>query len=373
MKTLLITKTLTRGGASSGARNLLNALRAAGAEVTALDGYARQRRHPLRAVRIAERLYERSVHDAETHCLRLGPPVFDLKWLYDLHRPDIIQLCDVSGNTIRFADISRVPCPVAHRLSDFWPYHGARHYAEHPPARPGPADRLLRRLVFDGGAMPDCRVAPSHWLADRLGDTHVEVIRNAVNIPGSAGPRGAQRGPLRFGFISGQVMDPRKGFMALPRLLDAFGKSASVKVELHIFGRMSPGQVPGPVHVAMVTHGHFPPGAVSRVYDSFDILLCPSHLDNSPNVVSEALAHGVPVIGQKGTGIDSYIQSGTGVLIDFHSGERTVPAFASATQQVLDDYAGFSRRAQAYAKDQLSPLVIGEQYLSLFHRLSKSG
>ncbi|MBQ2263754.1 MAG: glycosyltransferase, partial [Loktanella sp.] len=236
MKILLITKTLTKGGAASGARNLLGALRAAGADVAALDGYVAQRPQPVRLLRVIERVYERSLHNPETHCLRLGPPVFDLKRLYAQYKPDIIQLCDVSGNTIRFADIGQLTCPVVHRMSDFWPYHGADHYAEQSPHTPKLADRLLRRTIFDGSVLPHCRVAPSHWLASRLGDDNIKVIRNAVSIPEGLALPTLANGVLRFGFIASQIADPRKGFSALAPFLSAVAARSGKTVQLHAYG-----------------------------------------------------------------------------------------------------------------------------------------
>jgi hypothetical protein len=232
VKVVLISKTLTKGGAASGARNLLGALRAAGADVVALDGYAGLAARPARLVRVAERACERICFDAESHFLRFGPPTFDLAQVYDKYRPDVIQLCDVSGNTIRFADIARVPCPVVHRLSDFWPYHGARHYALSRPCPPGFADKLLHRFIFDGHDIPACRVAPSHWLASRLGGRDIRVIRNSVASPSEVKTRRALSGRVRFGFIAAHVMDKRKGFSALPPFMQAMAKQLPVSTEM---------------------------------------------------------------------------------------------------------------------------------------------
>ncbi|MDR7127124.1 glycosyltransferase involved in cell wall biosynthesis [Pseudorhodobacter sp. 4114] len=368
---MLITKTLTKGGAASGARNLLGALRAAGAEVVALDAYAEQRRHPLRLLRTMERIYERSLHDAGTHCLRLGPPVFDLERLYKKYRPDAIQLCDVSGNTVCFSDIAAVPCPVVHRMSDFWPYHGARHYAESPPERLSFADRLLRKRIFDGSVMPDCRVAPSHWLAGCLGGKGIAVIRNAVGIPENVRPKGLRAGLLRFGFISGHVMDQRKGFMTLPPLLDKVSTILKQDIELHVFGTIAENKLPRFDTVRIVLHPPFKSSELAEVYGAFDVLLCPSLRDNSPNVVTEALAHGVPVIAQCGTGMDSYIRETTGALIDFHGPVSAGSLqFKDVLRKISCDFPRFSRDAHEYARSELAPEVIGREYLALYNRLS---
>ncbi|MBE0454105.1 MAG: glycosyltransferase [Roseovarius sp.] len=370
MKVLLITKTLGKGGAATGARNLADALRAAGARVTLCDASAHLRRRPLRAVRLAERVCERLFHDAETHCMRLGPATFDLEGLFERHRPDVIQLCDVSANTIRFGDIARVPCPVVHRLSDFWPYHGARHYAQQPPAAPSGADRLLRLLAFDGTCLPDCRVAPSRWLAERLGPGQAEVIHNAVAIPEGVGPRPPHRGPIRLGFVSGQVMDPRKGFDSLPPFLGALAAQDRTPVELHVFGSRPRDGLPEFPVMKPVWHPPFSRGEIGAVHAQMDILLCPSRLDNSPNVVTEALAHGVPVIGQRGTGMDSYITDETGALVEFHDASATDHAhFTREVLRLVGDHARYSRNALDYARTILHPAVIGRRYLALYDHL----
>ncbi|MDD7971983.1 glycosyltransferase [Roseinatronobacter alkalisoli] len=371
---VLITKTLTKGGAASGARNLLGALRAAGAEVTVLDAYAQMQLHPIRAVRVAERVVERLAQDAETHFLRLGPPTFDLRAVYRQYKPDVIQLCDISANTIRFSDIAHLPCPVVHRMSDFWPYNGAHHYAETPPRQPDLADRMLRRLVFDGRSMPHRRVAPSDWLASRLGGPDISVIRNAVAVPTHVDPRSSVEGVVRFGFISGQIMDPRKGYAALPSLLNALAGRVDKRVQLHVFGRNANGnlaQIPG---VETIHHPAFSSSDLARVYTSFDILLCPSRLDNSPNVVTEALAHGTPVIGQKGTGMESYIRQDIGGLIDFHRlNGPAVEEFSGVVQAISRNYEQISMQAMRYTRDELSPPVIGKLYLDLYEELLMKG
>lgn len=316
LKVSLVAKTLSKGGAASGARNLLRSLREVGLDVTVFDGFQAQKARPIRFIRGLERLSEHLFFDAETHCIRLGPPVFSIKEIYLKHRPDIIQLCDVSGNTIRFSDLSEVPCPVVHRMSDFWPYHGARHYAEIALDPPNVADKLLDRFVFDGNTMPTCRVAPSDWLASRLVGGEVRMIRNAVERTNVQVARNPALGRLRFGFISPLVLDPRKGFQSLPPYLASMAQHSNVPVELHVYGKLHEASLPSFGDVRVFQNSAFKKAELAHVFDSFDVLLCPSVMDNSPNVVTEALAHGIPVVGQIGTGIESYISGNVGGLVD---------------------------------------------------------
>ena len=370
MKVLVVAKTLSKGGAASGARNLINSLKIAGANVVTMDASVMLARSPLHAARVAERILERLLTDAETHFLRFGPPTFDLKALYSQYKPDVIQLCDISANTIRFRDVANIPCPVVHRMSDFWPYHGAHHYAVYPPRKPDIADWVMKRLVFDGRCIPHHRVAPSDWLAKCLGGQDISVIRNAVVTPLDVSRRSLINGHLRFGFISGQIMDPRKGFVALPRLLSAIAASTSYKVHLHIFGSNASRSLPAIPGVETINHPSFSYSELATVYSSFDILLCPSHLDNSPNVVTEALAHGTPVIGQVGTGMDSYIFPAFGGLIDYHcSNFYAVDAFMSAVLNIVRNWSECSIRAQSFVREELSQLRIGMEYLALYKRL----
>lgn len=370
----MITKTLTKGGAASGSRNLLSALKAAGASVVLIDGYVAQRSKPISLVRIAERLYERIIHSPEIHCLRLGPAVLDLKHLYEKHKPDIIQLCDVSGNIIKFSDIAQVPCPVVHRLSDFWPYHGAHHYSTNLPQPPSLADKLLRRMIFDGTGMPTCRVAPSHWLASKLGGRDIRVIRNAVSIPTGVDTKTLLPDRIRFGYISERVMDPRKGFKSLPPFVREMMLRSSVPIELHIFGQASEASFAEFDSLQIIRHRPFTKADLARVYGSFDILLCPSRLDNSPNVVTEALAHGVPTIGQSGTGIESYIRDGIGGLVNFHSeSEEEIQRFILVCSRILAQYSTYSLQASRYVKRELEPGTIGAEYLNLYDELLNRG
>ncbi|MEQ8293718.1 MAG: glycosyltransferase [Roseovarius sp.] len=365
MKVLAIAKTLCKGGAAVGASNTINSLRAAGLEVVAFGAYETPKSCAMSAMRTTERIYERVFHNADTHCLQLWSPVFDLVRLYEQHRPDIVQLFDISGNTIDFRQLNDIPCPSVQRLSDFWPYHGAKHYNLAPPDPPSVADRLLRRMIFDGSGEPDAFVAPSQWLADVLTDRQPTVIRNAVTSAPGVTPRDRLGAKIRFGFISNPIDDPRKGLMSVPPVLTAFAAHAG-PVALHLFGEGSDQTMTSTNCIEVVAHPPFKRDALATAFTNFDILLCPSKLDNSPNVMTEALAHAVPVVAQIGSGMDSYLEATFGALIDF---DGRVEQGAAQIASLLRSYPAACKAALRFAMAELSPQKIGEEYKALYTAL----
>lgn len=378
LRVLLLTKSLTRGGSASGAGNLVTALQSAGAHLICLDAYATQAYTVVGVLRVLERIYERIALGAETHCLRLGPPVFDLVRLYTKHRPDIIQLCDISGNVIRLSDVARVPCPVVHRMSDFWPYHGARHYADMPPKRMDVAEWLLRQTITDGRYVPDMLVAPSEWLAARLQQQprlsgRIRFIRNAATAPEHVPVRTHMSDALHLGFIANKLTDDRKGLTTLPPRLAALAKRGQ-KIVLNLFGHGQVTGFPQVPGVAVRANGPFERRSLRQIYEQFDVLLCPSVRDNSPNAVTEALAHGIPVIAQAGTGMDSYVSEQTGALINYHDDdEAALDVFVAAVERIVGRYASISAAASEYARRFLHPRVIGQSYLELYAELIARG
>lgn len=365
MRVLAIAKTLRKGGAAAGASNTINSLKAAGLEVVALGAYETPMGVAMSAMRTTERVYERVFHSADTHCLRLWSPVFDLARLCKQHNPDIVQLFDISGNSIDFRQLNDIPCPSVQRLSDFWPYHGSQHYNLAPPDPPGLADRLLRRMIFDGSGEPDALVAPSQWLADALKGRQPTIIRNSVTPATGVGSRDRVGAKIRFGFISNPVDDPRKGLLSVPPILEAFAKQAG-PVALHLFGRGSDDAMPSTNRVEVVAHPPFNRDELAMVYANFDILLCPSKLDNSPNVMTEALAHAVPVVAQTGSGMNSYLEAAFGALIDF---DGPVEQGAAQIESLLRTYPAASKAALRFSNTALAPKTIGEEYKTLYSAL----
>lgn len=371
MRVAVVTKTLSKGGAASGASNLIMALKSAGLEVSVIDSAAWRTGSARYLARQLERVVERLFVDGETHFLRLAPATISLRVVEEEFRPDVIQLCDVSGNTIDFFELAQVGCPVVHRMSDCWPYLGPKHY----PTAMSPARGLqywwFRRFIYARGHEPDALVAPSAWLADLISQSlpdkgQIPVIRNAVSAATRSVHRKHFDRVVRFGFIAHDALYPRKGLLQLRPYLEVMVRQG-IRVELHIYGK-TPYRKPSVGRgVCAFWHGTFPRKKLPEVLGCCDILLCPSIIDNSPNTLCEALAHGVPVIAQSGTGMDSYISGDIGALIDFwgHT-QKDEEAFQAVVLSILGQYRLYSEAAYEFASRELGPRFIGSKYRQLY-------
>lgn len=307
LKILLVARSFLRGGSATGARMLVESLRKAGGHVICASGDSGARR--LSTARFIERVCEHVSGSSNLHFLKFAPASLELPRLLDQYRPDIVQLCDISGNCISLSALNRTGVPVVHRLSDYWPYAGASHYpAGDQPHQP--FDFLHRALVWRGLNRLPTLVAPSAWLAQGVtkrlsgyGDfPRIQVIPNAVNINATLRVRAVSENSFHFGFISTHLCDPRKGLhLVVPFLRNLQNKGHQVVLHCHGHGDIQ--SIEDMNLINATNHGPFKSQDAELVFGSFDILLCPSLADNSPNVVCEAAIRGIPVIGQNGSGV----------------------------------------------------------------------
>ena len=93
---------------------------------------------------------------------------------------------------------------------------------------------------------------------------------------------------------------------------------------------------------------------LSFAYSAADIVVLPTRADNLPNVVLEAMACGVPVVGSEVGGMPDIVRSGqTGILV----APEDAAALRAAIVTVLDNTAlheHFSREARRIALREFS-------------------
>ncbi len=165
-----------------------------------------------------------------------------------------------------------------------------------------------RRVLLDTLRSADKVVAPSHFLArlfEQRGfpQSKLAVIRQGVSLPdGRPATEYAPGRPLTFGYVG--RLAKHKGLTVLARAFRRlpYGSDA---VRLRIYGdpdQSWPGYmeelrraIAGDERIELA--GAFPHPDAARIYAGLDALIVPSTwYENSPNVILEAFACGVPVI-----------------------------------------------------------------------------
>ena len=136
---------------------------------------------------------------------------------------------------------------------------------------------------------------------------------------------------------------------ALGLALDAFSrareKCANVELRLQVIGdgpnlaeaRRQAGDLDPAADVSYL--GWVSHSDISARMAAADALLFTSVQDTSGNVVLEAMAHGLPIIGLRHQGVAEMVKAGGGVLVDVRSYAETVEALADAIVALANDPA----------------------------------
>ena len=126
--------------------------------------------------------------------------------------------------------------------------------------------------------------------------------------------------------------------------------------------------------------GHVPHDRLGERFRDADILLMPSvtqpgtgKSDGLPNVIVEAMLHGVPVISTAVAGIGDVVRHGeTGLLVP----ERDAPALADAVQSLVRDREkamAMAARAETLVTAMFDPDVNLDKLMALFAKHAEAG
>ncbi|MTI29573.1 glycosyltransferase family 4 protein [Xanthovirga aplysinae] len=148
------------------------------------------------------------------------------------------------------------------------------------------------------------------------------------------------------------------------------------KVELHMFGDGFGPHEGGEQWAksnnwtqGIYFHGEVPHQKLMNQLDDFDILIHPSREESFGNVLIEAMARGLPVIGGENSGAVPYVLNygKNGILVDINSKK----AIAGAVEKLITDadlYTNFSNDGLAYVRN-FSKSKIADQYLELYRNI----
>lgn len=198
----------------------------------------------------------------------------------------------------------------------------------------------------------------------------IAVIGNPVGpeFVGSAPPD--RYGGPAVGIFVGRLT-PEKGVGELIEAALELETERSGSIEWHFVGdgplapeveRLRAGLPPGRV----VLHGLCDKATVAQRVAAAHFLVLPSHGENCPLAVCEALAVGRPVVGTRGTGIEALVGPGDGVLCDIGDSKGLAAAIrATISEAAAWDWHAISRRAV----ERFSADSIARRYSEIFRCL----
>ena len=237
-------------------------------------------------------------------------------------------------------------------------------------------ERLAKRRV--SRALDVHVVCPSEWMGRRLsrsewGKQPTSVIPYSVDTERYAGdaPRRARVGLPETGPVAlfvGNMYSPEDHRKGLPDLLAAFGTvrelvpDATLAIAGHLEGVTAPG--------GAIVLGEVDAERLVGLYQASDVFVLPSHGDNLPVTVLEAMAAGLPVVGTRVGGIpEQVVEAETGLLVGV--GDRA--ALSDALALLLSDpdrRDAMGRAGRARCRSRFSRDVSGEMHATLYRRVA---
>jgi glycosyltransferase involved in cell wall biosynthesis len=226
-------------------------------------------------------------------------------------------------------------------------------------------------------------VTPSEWLADKvrrsglLGRFPVQCIPNGIdtNIFRPRDQRaektalGLDAGSPVILFVSAMMGNPWKGLPHLAAALPLI-KSKYPRVQFLAVGKTdSVDAWPLPV-ITRSTHDE---NEIARLYAAADVLVIPSVAENSPNVIVEAQACGVPAAGFRVGGVPESIREGeTGMLAPDQNAAALAETTCRLLEAVLRERGPWQERCRARALREHALGVQAGRYSAVYRSMLES-
>lgn len=159
-------------------------------------------------------------------------------------------------------------------------------------------------------------ISPSLWLADtaQLGaiskNLPIQVIKNPIpriffdtKVPVERNIRG----PLRVAFIATNLHNPYKNLKLFTKALNNLSKVSQRRINVVLVGNGAIPNLDTRIDIENVQPNN--DAEMAYLLSTIDLVVVPSSQDNSPSVIGEALAVGVPVIGSDVGGIPEILSN----------------------------------------------------------------
>lgn len=315
---------------------------------------------------------------------------------------DVVNIHWTGGESYALRDLARITKPLIWTMHDMWPFVGAEHYASdnvqaywRAGATSRPRDQqsgkwLDRRIMSAKSSLWQkvrFGVCPSNWLANcarasrAVNATPIRVIPNAVDprefapmpreiVRRSIGVRPQDRAIL-FGAVGG-LADPRKGGDLLLEALERLQERRSIAANLValVVGQHAP-RDDTRLPIRTIWCGHVDSTRrMNELYNAADVTVVSSRQDNLPQVGTEALASGCPVVGFQTAGVPEVtLPTQDQALADPEDPESLASSIEHTLEQYWNDHA-LREECAAYAQARWSPTVVGTAYLQLYKEVA---
>lgn len=220
-------------------------------------------------------------------------------------------------------------------------------------------------------------ITPSAWLAQMAAASELfaglpcTVIPNAVDLDcfhpalrdTARASLGMDRSTALLLFVAAAVSNPVKGMGTLLEALPKIQAASAVPLEVACIGSKPETVPPGVRWLGQISD----PEALASLYAAADLLVVPSLIDNAPNVIAEAHACGVPVLGSAVGGIPEMIERGrTGELVPPANSAALAAAVTALLPAVMAQREQWSARCRAAAKSRYAPEQVAALHLELY-------
>ena len=305
---------------------------------------------------------------------------------------DVVHLHWINGDFLSIGQLASIRKPVVWTLHDNWAYCGNEFYTEHirfrdgytaatrPKQEKGPD---FARFIWNYKKRKwknfhPFFVSPSQWNANRLTesllfhDSPCAVIRNPLDLqifsPGNKiiAKKNFGLDPSRLTLLFGadDINNDRKGLDLFLNALAFLAKAVPAeRIQLFCFGsgktEISPNLPYQVIHAGFIKED----AQKAALYRAADVFVCPSRMDNYPNVCIEAMACGVPVTAFRTAGLPEIVFDPE-LLAEPFSPE----SLAQTILYTLKHHMALSNQARLYAEENCDPLLCGQQYLRVYEQ-----
>jgi glycosyltransferase involved in cell wall biosynthesis len=283
----------------------------------------------------------------------------------DGFRPDVVHA---------HSFLSAVPSLVYARLRRL-PVVYTEHWTIFTDENPGRLSRLHDRLANAVIGRVDLVLPVSQDLADALArraHARFEVVDNVVDTGLFTPPASRSTGARLL--TVGLMTNGRKG---VDYLLKAVARVHEERpdVELDVVGDggLRPGyeRLAGELGIADCVrfHGYRDKPAIAQLMREADLFTLGSRFENSPCVVIEAMASGLPVVATRVGGVPELVTDAVGVLAEPQDAE----SLAAAIETALGRLDGYDREAMVRtAKERFSRETVGARLTEIYGRLARA-